>query len=553
MIVGGGVGGTSAAIQAARMGCEVIVSEPTPWLGGMLTSAGVCCIDGNYNIAGGIFREFCDSVALRYSGYEKIKTGWVSNVMFQPRVGKDILLNMAIGAGVKVHFCSKASDFTKIRGGWSVLLTEADGSSHRYKAKRLIDATELGDVAKACGVEYSIGYDSKSTTSEAAALDTTVNIVQDITYTAIVKDYGHPVGMDEPEGYDPAVFANCCLNPLNNSERNPDKVLWSPEEMLSYGKLPGGEIMLNWPICGNDYYCNVVDASDSVRQAHFAKAKNKTLCYLYFIRNELGFDSIALSDSAFTSEDRMPFIPYFRESRRIRGEIMFCLEDAASPFADRSRPYYRTGIAVGDYPVDQHHDACPQAANLPSFHLAEIPSYTVPLGVLVPKDTEDLLVAEKSISVSNIMNGTTRLQPVTMELGQAAGAMAALSVKKNCRIRETSVRDVQACLLDCGAYLQPYADVKTDDRAFKAIQRIGCTGILRGEGKRIAWSNLTLFHPDDELKEEELHLEDYPEIGYRPSPGITRREAAVMIDSLYNPFELSVAMDGTLTDRQKAE
>ena len=41
----------------------------------------------------------------------------------------------------------------------------------------------------------------------------------------------------------------------------------------------------------------------------------------------------------------------------------------------------------------------------------------------------DLIVCEKGISVTNIVNGTTRLQPVVMLTGQGAGVLAALSSK----------------------------------------------------------------------------------------------------------------------------
>ena len=41
VVVGGGAGGTSAGIQSARSGASVLIVEETPWLGGMLTSAGV--------------------------------------------------------------------------------------------------------------------------------------------------------------------------------------------------------------------------------------------------------------------------------------------------------------------------------------------------------------------------------------------------------------------------------------------------------------------------------------------------------------------------------
>ena len=47
VVAGGGTGGTTAAIEAARDGARTLVIESTPWLGGMLTAAGVSAIDGN--------------------------------------------------------------------------------------------------------------------------------------------------------------------------------------------------------------------------------------------------------------------------------------------------------------------------------------------------------------------------------------------------------------------------------------------------------------------------------------------------------------------------
>lgn len=47
LIVGGGTGGTAAALQAARRGAQTILVSEGPWLGGMLTSAGVSAPDGN--------------------------------------------------------------------------------------------------------------------------------------------------------------------------------------------------------------------------------------------------------------------------------------------------------------------------------------------------------------------------------------------------------------------------------------------------------------------------------------------------------------------------
>lgn len=133
-----------------------------------------------------------------------------------------------------------------------------------------------------------------------------------------------------------------------------------------------------------------------------------------------------------------------------------------------------------------------------------IPSYGLPLGTLIPKDVEGLIVAEKSISVSNIINGTTRLQPMVMQIGQAAGALAALAVKEGKNIREVSVREVQNAILDGKGYLLPYLDVELDHPMFKSLQRIGSTGILKGIGKSVDWSNQMWFRADTLLLANEL-------------------------------------------------
>ena len=54
LVVGGGASGVTAGVQAARMGTNTLIIEEQPWLGGMLTSAGVTATDGNYNMQGGL-------------------------------------------------------------------------------------------------------------------------------------------------------------------------------------------------------------------------------------------------------------------------------------------------------------------------------------------------------------------------------------------------------------------------------------------------------------------------------------------------------------------
>lgn len=538
LVVGGGTGGVAAGLQAARSGASAMIAEEGLWLGGMLTSAGVSAVDGNYSLRGGIFGEFCDFLASHYGGYDSLKTGWVSNIMFEPHVGNDILCGMVAAEPLlDVRFGYSFEKAEKVADSWKVTFRTSGNSLKEKKisvrAKVLIDATELGDVAAAAGAGYRTGMDSRNETGESIAPEKANDIVQDMTYVAILKDYGPDADMtiQRPEGYDRDAFANCCKSPLNTAPRH-GQALWSAQEMIDYGKLPGGKYMLNWPIDGNDWYANVIEMTPAERRAEYERAKNFTRCFIYYIQTELGFRNLGLADDEFPTDDLLPFIPYHRESRRIEGEVFFTVDHAARPF-EQEEPLYRTGIAAGDYAVDHHHGRHPLQEELPQLHFYPIPSFNVPLGSLIPKGVEDMIVAEKSISVSNIMNGATRLQPVVMQVGQAAGALAALSVAQGKAVRDVSVRDVQDAILASGGYIMPYRDLKPGDAGFGAIQRIGATGIVQGEGRNEGWSNQTWFStgrlnpaliPDrfssaipDEAKDS---LIDY----------------AIRLDSLYDPF-----------------
>ena len=582
LVVGGGASGISAGIQSARMGVHTMVVEETPWVGGMLTSAGVSCIDGNYRLQSGIFGEFADSLAARYGGWEALKTGWVSNINFEPHVGQEILSNMAASCGEFLDLRRETVMSSVVPEGeddWKVVLRGPTGRKYVVIADVLIDGTELGDVAKACGVEYRIGMEASSDTGESIAPAQANDIIQDLTYVAMLKDYGPDADMtiDRPEGYDPSVFYNCSSGP-RNTVMETGQALWSPDMMITYGRTPGGKYMINWPIYGNDFYVNTIEMNRPEREAAYAQAKNFTLCFLYYIQTELGMKNLGLADDEFPTEDRMPFFPYHRESRRIVGKAFLTLDAAAKPYEYHS-PYYRTGIAVGDYAVDHHHFRHPQWQSLPDLEFYPVPSFNVPMGVLIPEqdDVRDLIGAEKSVSVSNLINGATRLQPVVMQLGQAAGAVAALSCKENRNVDRVGVRKVQSALLDAGCYIMPYLDLPKDHRHFKALQKIGATGILRGEGRNVGWANQTWFRADDPLLAEEIYPEGYYG-GYLPfdkgpvtvgefisvmrmlgihvptdasswwegagladydkDRTITRLEAAVALDNLIDPFNM---------------
>lgn len=496
LVVGASASGIAAGLQSARLGAKTIIAEPSTWLGGMITAAGVCAFDGNHNLPSGIFGEFRAALYKVYGGPSKVATGWVSNTLFEPHVGDSIFKTMVastkqLSVQYQLQFQSVIQQNGVITGAHFINLSNQQPVT--IFAKQVIDATELGDVMANAKLPYDLGMESNAITGEDVHKGPSNDLVQDITYVAILKDYGK--GRDctivRPANYDPAEFDGACTDYYFDKSRQKPSV--DAQKMLNYGKLPNNKYMINWPGYGNDIYLNVVEMSEANRVQALTKAKEQTLRFIYFIQHQLGFKHLGLADDEYPTKDRFPIIPYHRESRRVKGLVRMDVKHIAQPF-NTLLPLYRTGIAVGDYPIDHHHKKNPDAPQHLDFY--PVPSFNIPLGALIPANAKGLIMAEKSISVSNVVNGTSRLQAIALLIGQGAGTLAALSAKQNTSANNVSVRQVQSALLQTNAYIMPYYDVPVSHPHFEAVQRVGATGILKGQGVPVSWANRTYFHPD---------------------------------------------------------
>lgn len=594
LIVGGGASGTTAGIQSSRLGANTIIIEETDWLGGMLTAAGVSAIDGNHKLPSGLWGEFRARIYQHYGGPAAVATGWVSNTLFEPSIGNKILKEMVSAEPhLKVLYQSKFVSASKNADStWTVLITQK-GKQISLRAKVLVDATELGDVMASLGVKYFIGMDSREETGEIYAPEKSNDIIQDLTYVVVLKDYGKGADktIKKPAGYNPKEFACCCDVSDPASYDSPTNNCY---KMLQYGRLPNNKYMINWPKCGNDIYLNIIEKNPEERIKTLEEAKLHTLRFLYYVQSELGYKNLGIADDEFPTKDKLPMIPYHRESRRMKGLVTFSLPHVAAPY-EQEKPLYRTGIAVGDYTIDHHHLKNPNAPEI-NFVKIRVPSYSVPMGSLLPKGLDGLIVAEKSISVTNIVNGATRLQPVVLQIGQAAGILAGLSVEKNIDPSQVRVREVQQILLNAKGYLMPFIDVAQEDPAYPAIQRIGATGILKGNGVPYLWANQTWFYPDlpisqfelvEELKSYYPKLQQYrgasgemldqqslatiftqigekisvqdiqqilnsnkiDEVEYAGKKVLSKKAIAILIDHFLKPFEKQIDIEGNLIEK----
>lgn len=463
LVVGGGTGGTAAAIQAARRGVNTILVSEFSWLGGMLTSAGVTAPDGNELVAfqTGLWGAFLKELRSRQAG--GLDHAWVSFFTYDPRVGAQIFADWVaelphlkwIAGQVPLEVLKTDNQITGVRF--------ADYTIH---AKVIVDGTELGDLLALGEIPYRWGWELQAefgepSAPEAASVLTQTYPVQAPTWVVVMQDFGE--GNMAPEIPPPQVetsgdrFAGAWDN-------------YGGEKFLNYGRLPGDRFMINWPIHGNDYGEGVqrLVGHSAERLEFLQEAYWHTQSFARHIQTQLGSRYGLAADifpaTALLGGGAYALHPYFRESRRLCGITTIREQDllpitngkvASLPITTSAQGCLDVetqcdAIAIGNYANDHHY---------PSGDIKLAPKsirwggrwtgtpFTIPYRSLVSASIDGFLVCEKNFSVSHIANGATRLQPVILGVGQAAGMAAALCVEQGCQPRELAVRSLQKALI----------------------------------------------------------------------------------------------------------
>lgn len=150
-------------------------------------------------------------------------------------------------------------------------------------------------------------------------------------------------------------------------------------------------------------------------------------------------------------------IPYTRESRRIVG--LHTLRPAEIERVKAKPVQFRHTVALGDYAIDLHGSMRKEWLEADLDREGDIPHkfgergvgpFAIPFECLIPETIDGFLPAEKNFSQSRMVNGATRLQPHTLNIGQAVGAIAALAVKEGVQPRVVDPVKVQRVLLEAG-------------------------------------------------------------------------------------------------------
>ena len=489
----------------------------------------------------GIYKEFIDRIRNYYDlrGKSMGTCYWDSrSLAFEPHIGQEAFVNMINEARRKgvLDFMMR-SEITAVQKNGNtvtgVSLKAGDGSRRNYTCSVLIDATEYGDILPLAKTQYRAGN------TPSKFLDTNA-MIQDITWVVILHKYNTGVpqylkprnplpGYDlakrnyesyvTPEGYNFKNMYPVAL-PVNFMTHNAYRGLPDSTNPYSYTADKDTrpyitKTSVNW---GNDYPGTYGWNGRRGLPVSYLEDKNlrlqverealiKTLHFIYYVQNELGEEwSVAddeyknriLPDAAKGLPPEwqeialiMPPIPYVRESRRLIGSHILTshelLRNSLSYRDGHTSREFKDAIAIGGYILDLHGantDAdmeweFEERAQTSIINRPRGP-FQVPMSILIPSDTDGLLAAEKNLSMSRLAAGALRLQPITMMTGQAAGALAAVSVREGKQPREVHPMRVQWELLKSGVSLSlcKYADVPPEHSLNKTIQLSNMYGLV---------------------------------------------------------------------------
>ena len=407
VIIGAGLSGVSAAISAARFGSRVLVVEDSDVVGGQAVASAVSTMDDLKETRHGNYIEFINMAMTHYKNSNtptNICLWGGDTFAFEPKYINNTLQGLmkdtkkiTLALGTKV--VSATVDGNRV----TAIEIEKNRVREKVTAKIFIDATECGDFIPLTGANFRVGKNLYSP-------DVPESIIQDITYSAVVKKYDTlPRELfleNKPPHYDeyveefrrmvtkdgnffPGTFpfnaeTNAAYRAMPNEE-DPNRARVDATNSASWKYI--SRTGINWP---NDWPGNKIGVkvtkdspslstkfltNEQYRLLQTRAALVKTLCFIYYMQHELGLENWGVDNTQdfgnvvscdlrnwhdlprefLPSVKCFPPKPYVRESNRIVGLYTMTSKDVRRD-AKVKRTLFSNpdAIALGEYPADIH-------------------------------------------------------------------------------------------------------------------------------------------------------------------------------------------------------
>ncbi|MFI6182137.1 FAD-dependent oxidoreductase [Nonomuraea sp. NPDC051191] len=159
-------------------------------------------------------------------------------------------------------------------------------------------------------------------------------------------------------------------------------------------------------------------------------------------------------------------LPGKREYRRFLGDHVLTQQDITG------QTRFPDAVGFGGWSIDLHPPGGIYADDSPSKHLFGPGLYDIPFRCLYSANVRNLLLAGRDISASHVAFGSTRVMATCAVVGEAAGAGAALAVRRGVTPREITAShmdELQSMLLRQDASLLGVPWQDPSDLALKAV------------------------------------------------------------------------------------
>ncbi|VTU23199.1 putative FAD-binding dehydrogenase [Variovorax sp. SRS16] len=521
VVIGGGLGGVSATLAAARLGRTVILVEALDWLGGQLTAQAVppdeypwiesvSASQSYADLRRGIRDHYRRHLPLTESARANPRLnpgqGNVSTLCHEPWVAVkviDELLAPHVAAGrvtvLRAHRLLDAqADGDRLR---AVRVHDLESDRMRVlSAPMFIDATEIGDLLEMAKVEHVFGAESQAQTQELHALAEADPFDQQAITWCLACDYlpGEDHTIDKPADYErlrtlqlacwPGPQFSWTLSdfvthqprerPLFVGDTDAESLydLWHARRIawrknFEPGRYASDITLANWPQM--DYWEKPVVGVPPAAQAEaLEQARQFSLAFFHWMQTEAprhdggqGYPGLRLRGDVLGTGDGLAKQAYYREGRRIQAEFTVLEQHIgvkARPNRDGAERFFDS-VGIGAYRIDLH----PSTRGRNTVDIDAFP-FQIPLGALLPVRVDNLLPACKNLGTTRITNGAYREHATEWSIGEASGSLAAFALARG----------------------QPPRAVRADAALLADFQRV-----LEKQGVLLAWPHFGALTP----------------------------------------------------------
>ncbi len=409
LVAGGGSAGIAAAAAAARAGAETILVERYGSLGGMATGGLIILLlsldDGRgRQTVGGVCQELVDRLEARGGALYPPAEEWGNS---DPElVERYRRYGLVWGRGPHAVRYSVAYDPEEFRFAANELLTEA---GVRLRLHTWITRPIVADGAVR-------GLITESKAGREAFL---AKVVIDATGDGdVFAAAGEPF---ELEPVHPWLWFR-----MGNVRGADDAILGTEGRFFRtlggrfFKTLGNGRTLMPWGIA--DAVDRKIDptAPDDLTWAE-VECRRRVMAIVDELKEVEGFEDAYLEDLAWQLG--------IYESRRLKGRYVLSRQDEGVPFDD-------TVAFTGDW-------------------VRYGVTYEIPYRCLLPRQTEQLLVAGRCLSADHRVHQATKEIPPCFATGEAAGVAAALSAAKGVAPSALDIGELQERLRSAGAILGP--------------------------------------------------------------------------------------------------